>query len=265
MRRTSRPTDVPAGPPQPGNLPHELNRFVGRGAELTALTAALESGRLVTVTGVGGVGKSRFAAHAAARVPRSLCPDGVWRVELATVRLPELVEYTLAEALGLTDHTTRAPRQVLVDHLAERRLRPRARRVRTPRRGVRLSHTGPAARGAGAPRDRGGPQTAHRRRGAGVPAGAADTGRRGGAVRGPGHGAAARVPAGRADAGRRPGGVSPPRLSAARGGARGRAAAGAVAAAADGAARRPVPAVARWRQGRTAAPPDAAHHDRLEP
>ncbi|WP_327669683.1 MULTISPECIES: AAA family ATPase [unclassified Streptomyces] len=122
MRRTSRPTDVPAGPPQPGNLPHELNRFVGRGAELTALTAALESGRLVTVTGVGGVGKSRFAAHAAARVPRSLCPDGVWRVELATVRLPELVEYTLAEALGLTDHTTRAPRQVLVDHLAERRL-----------------------------------------------------------------------------------------------------------------------------------------------
>ncbi|MHC5256890.1 ATP-binding protein [Streptomyces sp. UC4497] len=122
MRRTSRPTDVPAGPPHPGNLPHELNRFVGRGAELTALTAALESGRLVTVTGVGGVGKSRFAAHAAARVPRTLCPDGVWRVELATVRLPELVEYTLAEALGLTDHTTRAPRQVLVDHLAERRI-----------------------------------------------------------------------------------------------------------------------------------------------
>ncbi|MER5439653.1 AAA family ATPase [Streptomyces sp. NPDC002790] len=122
MRRTSRPTDVPAGPPQPGNLPHELNRFIGRAAELAALTAALESGRLVTVTGVGGVGKSRFAAHGAARVPRSLRPDGVWRVELATVRLPELVEYTLAEALGLTDHTTRAPRQVLVDHLAERRL-----------------------------------------------------------------------------------------------------------------------------------------------
>ncbi|MFF3494017.1 ATP-binding protein [Streptomyces sp. NPDC002795] len=122
MRRTSRPTDVPAGPPQPGNLPHELNRFVGRAAELAALAAALESGRLVTVTGVGGVGKSRFAAHAAARVPHSLCPDGVWRVELSTVRLPELVEYTLAEALGLTDHTTRAPRQVLVDHLAERRL-----------------------------------------------------------------------------------------------------------------------------------------------
>ncbi|MFD7295787.1 ATP-binding protein [Streptomyces sp. NPDC059897] len=122
MRRTSRPTDVPAGPPQPGNLPHELNRFVGRAAELTALASALEAGRLVTVTGVGGVGKSRFAAHAAARAPRSLCPDGVWRVELANVRLPELVEYTLAEALGLTDHTTRAPRQVLVDHLAERRL-----------------------------------------------------------------------------------------------------------------------------------------------
>ncbi|MGY0487749.1 ATP-binding protein [Streptomyces sp. WG-D5] len=122
MRRTSRPTDVPAGPPRPGNLPHELNRFVGRTAELAALAAALEAGRLVTVTGVGGVGKSRFAARAVAGVPRTSCPDGVWRVELATVRLPELVEYTLAETLGLTDHTTRPPRQVLVDHLAERRL-----------------------------------------------------------------------------------------------------------------------------------------------
>ncbi|WP_306320628.1 MULTISPECIES: AAA family ATPase [unclassified Streptomyces] len=122
MRRTSRPTDVPTGPPQPGNLPHELNRFVGRAAELTDLATALEAGRLVTVTGVGGVGKSRFAARAAAGIPAPLCPDGVWRVELASVRLPELVEYTLAEALGLTDHTTRPPRQVLVDHLAERRL-----------------------------------------------------------------------------------------------------------------------------------------------
>ncbi|MET8473806.1 AAA family ATPase [Streptomyces sp. NPDC006422] len=120
MRRPSHPTDVPASPPRPGNLPHEVNRFVGRAAEVTALVAALEAGRLVTVTGVGGVGKSRFVARAAAHVPRELCPDGVWRVELADVRLPELVEYTLAEALGLTDHTTRPPRQVLVDHLAER-------------------------------------------------------------------------------------------------------------------------------------------------
>ncbi|WP_369256715.1 regulator [Streptomyces sp. R35] len=103
----------------PGNLPLELNAFVGRAAELARLAEALETARLVTVTGVGGVGKSRFAAHAAARA--EVC-DGAWRVELSAVRDPGLVEYAVVEALGLTDHTSRPPRRVLLDHLAERQL-----------------------------------------------------------------------------------------------------------------------------------------------
>ncbi|MEU1165526.1 AAA family ATPase, partial [Streptomyces sp. NPDC005921] len=100
------------GPQRPGssadgNLPLELTAFVGRSAELGELARALESARLVTVTGVGGVGKSRLAARAAAgAAPRG----GVWRVELAPVRDPEFVEYAVVEALGLTDHTTRLPR-----------------------------------------------------------------------------------------------------------------------------------------------------------
>ncbi|MFE6890538.1 ATP-binding protein [Streptomyces sp. NPDC057694] len=122
MPSTPRPDRTSAGPPHPGNLPHELNRFVGRAAELAALQESLAAARLVTVTGAGGVGKSRFAAHAATLIPRDLCADGVWRVELAAVRRSELVEYALAEALGLTDHTTRPPRQVLVEHLAGRTL-----------------------------------------------------------------------------------------------------------------------------------------------
>ncbi|MFE1952619.1 ATP-binding protein [Streptomyces sp. NPDC059524] len=125
MRRTpcpDGPEDPSSGPPRPGNLPQELNRFVGRAAERSALLRDLETARLVTVTGVGGVGKSRFAAHAAARAPTHLRRDGVWRVELTPVRGGELVEHALAQALGLTDHTTRPPRQVLVDHLAERHL-----------------------------------------------------------------------------------------------------------------------------------------------
>ncbi|MFC8197012.1 ATP-binding protein [Streptomyces sp. NPDC057298] len=102
-----------------GGLPLELNAFVGRSAELTLLGAALDASRLVTVTGVGGVGKSRLAARAAARVrPR----DGVWRVELSALREPELVEYAVLESLGLTDHTSRPPRRVLLEHLAEREL-----------------------------------------------------------------------------------------------------------------------------------------------
>ncbi|MEU1043011.1 AAA family ATPase [Streptomyces sp. NPDC005907] len=109
----------PAGSPSPRNLPLELNAFVGRSAELKRLDEALESDRLVTVTGMGGVGKSRLAARAAARTDPG---DGAWRVELAAVREPELVEYAVLEALGLTDTTSRLPREVLLDHLAGRRL-----------------------------------------------------------------------------------------------------------------------------------------------
>ncbi|WP_369239442.1 regulator [Streptomyces sp. R21] len=105
--------------PTLGNLPLELNAFVGRSVELGRLDRALGAGRLVTVTGMGGIGKSRLAAHAAARKGAR---DGVWRVELASVHDPDLVEYALVEALGLTDHTARPPRQVLLEHLAERQL-----------------------------------------------------------------------------------------------------------------------------------------------
>ncbi|WP_412078539.1 ATP-binding protein [Streptomyces xanthophaeus] len=122
-----------------GNLPPELNRFVGRGGELAGLGRLLESSRLVTVTGVGGVGKSRLALAAARTLAGGAGPaeraqedaqegaqerycDGLWLAELATVRDPALLELALAEALGLTDHTTRPPRTVLAEHLAGRRL-----------------------------------------------------------------------------------------------------------------------------------------------
>ncbi|GLX52219.1 hypothetical protein Shyhy01_51690 [Streptomyces hygroscopicus subsp. hygroscopicus] len=98
-----------------GGRPLELTGFVGRTAEAAGLAAALRSARLVTVTGAGGVGKSRLAARVAA--------DGEtahgW-VELATAHDPEFVEYEVAEALGLTDHTTRAPRETVPEQLAGR-------------------------------------------------------------------------------------------------------------------------------------------------
>lgn len=108
-----------------GNLPSELGGFVGRGTELSELGRLLESSRLVTVTGVGGVGKSRLvlaAARSAAEEAQERYCDGVWLVELATVRDPSLLELTVSEGLGLTDHTTRPPRTVLAEHLAGRRL-----------------------------------------------------------------------------------------------------------------------------------------------
>ncbi|MCP3757748.1 AAA family ATPase [Streptomyces sp. TBY4] len=125
----------------PGNLPSDLSGFVGRGGELSELGRLLDASRLVTVTGAGGVGKTRLvlaAARAAADAAAGALPpagaggpadpaqerycDGVWLVELASVRDPALLELALAEALGLTDQTTRPPRTVLAEHLAERRL-----------------------------------------------------------------------------------------------------------------------------------------------
>ncbi|MFJ8012321.1 ATP-binding protein [Streptomyces sp. NPDC096339] len=112
-----------------GNLPSELGGFIGRGGELDALGRLLDSSRLVTVTGVGGVGKSRLVLAAARAVsepdgelPQERYCDGVWLAELAAVRDPALLEIALSEALGLTDHTTRPPRTVLAEHLAGRRL-----------------------------------------------------------------------------------------------------------------------------------------------
>ncbi|MGW4562628.1 ATP-binding protein [Streptomyces sp. NPDC004561] len=110
------------GPQRPdhftdGDAPLELTGFVGRSAELAELAAALRRARLVTVTGVGGVGKSRLAGRIAAG-----WGAGHARVELAPVRDPQFVEYAVMEALGLTDHTARMPREVLLEHLAGRRV-----------------------------------------------------------------------------------------------------------------------------------------------
>jgi predicted ATPase len=110
----------PDGTEVNGNLPLELDGFVGRRAELTGLARALDVSRLVTVTGPGGIGKSRLAARVA--VGRCAPPDGVWHVGLAAVRDAEFVDYAVMETLGLTDHTTRLPHETLLAHLAGRRL-----------------------------------------------------------------------------------------------------------------------------------------------
>ncbi|MFH8408492.1 ATP-binding protein [Streptomyces sp. NPDC018019] len=105
----------------PGNLPAELTRFVGRAGELAALAGHLEAARLVTLTGVGGVGKTRLALQAATMLQDRFC-DGVWLVELAPLHHGHLLDHAAAEALGLADHTGRPPRAALRDHLAGREL-----------------------------------------------------------------------------------------------------------------------------------------------
>jgi predicted ATPase/class 3 adenylate cyclase/tetratricopeptide (TPR) repeat protein len=85
----------------PGNLPRQLTSFVGRQAELISIAKALEASRLVTLTGTGGVGKTRLAVQAAANLVTSF-PDGVWLCELAAAAAPESMLQVIAAALGYT-------------------------------------------------------------------------------------------------------------------------------------------------------------------
>jgi len=104
-----------------GNLPADLTTFVGRRHELADVRARLSSSRLVTLTGVGGVGKTRLALRVARDVRRGF-PDGVWLVELAGLRDPQLVGQTLAASLGLHDRSASWSLTWLSDHLAERQM-----------------------------------------------------------------------------------------------------------------------------------------------
>ncbi|RKE18036.1 regulator [Streptomyces sp. TLI_171] len=105
----------------PGRLPAEVTSFVGRTAELDALAALVARTRLVTVTGAGGVGKSRLALRAAGRLADGF-PDGAHLVEIGPVQDGLLLGHAVLEALRLTDHTARPPLDVLVEQLADRRL-----------------------------------------------------------------------------------------------------------------------------------------------
>ena len=68
----------------PGNLRPQTTSFIGREAELAEVQEALKAHRLVTLTGVGGVGKPRLATEVAARLADEF-PDGAWVFELAAV------------------------------------------------------------------------------------------------------------------------------------------------------------------------------------
>ncbi|WP_157848936.1 ATP-binding protein [Streptomyces ochraceiscleroticus] len=105
-----------------GNLPAGKTRMVGRRAELAELGRLFAgAARLVTLTGVGGVGKTRLALEAAAGL-QSRFRDGVWLVELSPLRQSGLLPHIIAEALPLADQTARPMIDVLADYLADREL-----------------------------------------------------------------------------------------------------------------------------------------------
>jgi predicted ATPase/class 3 adenylate cyclase/DNA-binding CsgD family transcriptional regulator len=96
------------------NLPVQLTSFVGRGAEIAAVLDKLRGNRLVTLTGAGGVGKSRFALQVAAEVV-DRAADGVWWVGLGPLTDPERVPLAVAAVFGLREERGRP----LITTLAE--------------------------------------------------------------------------------------------------------------------------------------------------
>jgi predicted ATPase/DNA-binding CsgD family transcriptional regulator len=101
-------------------LPAATTSFVGRRRELTDLQRLLSDARLVTVAGAGGVGKTRLALRAAARV-RPVFPDGVHLVELDALREPALLAQVVAEGVGLRAASVE-PGERLTEYLADKRL-----------------------------------------------------------------------------------------------------------------------------------------------
>ena len=103
------------------NLAVQLTSFVGREAELTQVGELLAGDRLVTLTGPGGVGKTRLAAQIAAQLADEF-DDGVWYVDLAPITDPDLVRVTAARALGLPDQPGRSTMDTLTRFVAERQM-----------------------------------------------------------------------------------------------------------------------------------------------
>ena len=114
-RRTAEQNFRPCGHSIPvlGILRPADDSFIGREAELAEVEAALKAHRLVTLTGVGGVGKTRLATEVAARLADEF-PDGVWFFELAAVADPAAVPDAVAAVLGITQQ----PGKSLADSVA---------------------------------------------------------------------------------------------------------------------------------------------------
>jgi hypothetical protein len=118
----NRPT-VPAGSigAPASTLPIELTGFIGRASELEALERLIGSGRLLTLTGAGGSGKTRLALEVAGRVAERFRDRPVW-VDLADLSEPDLVPRQVLAALGIREDPARRATDALAEALQDRTL-----------------------------------------------------------------------------------------------------------------------------------------------
>jgi predicted ATPase/class 3 adenylate cyclase len=103
----------------PGNLRSATTSLIGRESEVEAITTAVRSHRLVTLTGVGGVGKTRLALEVARQLADEF-PDGVWVFELAAVTDPAAVPDAVAAVLGITQQPDKTVSESVAAALEDR-------------------------------------------------------------------------------------------------------------------------------------------------
>jgi predicted ATPase/serine/threonine protein kinase/TolB-like protein len=105
------------------NLRRYFSPIIGRRSEISAVTHLLRDDkvRLVTLTGIGGTGKTRLALAIAETMMPEFA-DGVFMIELSSVELPELVATTIAQPLGIKDEGGRPLLDILKDHLADKQM-----------------------------------------------------------------------------------------------------------------------------------------------
>ncbi len=105
----------------PGNLPLQVSSFIGREEDVSRVAGALDGARIVTLTGVGGVGKTRLALQSAADVLPRFC-DGAWVAELASADNPEALVQVVAAALRVSPHPTTPLDTRIRDSLRDKQL-----------------------------------------------------------------------------------------------------------------------------------------------
>ena len=103
------------------NLPAQMTSFIGREKEIAVITQAIHEHRLVTLTGSGGIGKTRLSMQVAAQILEQF-RDGVWFVELAPLSDPALVPNTIASVLGVREEQNRPLIATLLDWLSDKEI-----------------------------------------------------------------------------------------------------------------------------------------------
>lgn len=114
-----RPVDSSVSKPLT-NLPTSLSTFIGREKEQDEITNLLKKNRLVTLTGAGGIGKTRLSIQAASTLLNNF-PNGSWLVELAPLSDPALMPQTIVNTLGLLEQAGRSYLNILTGFLHEKR------------------------------------------------------------------------------------------------------------------------------------------------